>query len=72
MTTSASAAASAVSRTVRPSSSAFGHDFESRRRPTRTSNPESCRFSACACPWLPYPSTATFWSSSADRSMSRS
>ena len=29
---------------------------EGRPRPRR---PESCRLSACACPWLPYPSTAT-------------
>ena len=31
----------------------------SSRRPTSTSTPDSCRFSAWACPWLPYPSTAT-------------
>src|SRR5256885_3240620 len=52
--------ASAKDATVRPASSAAAADGLPSRNPTTTSTPDSCRFSACACPWLPYPSTATF------------
>src|SRR5581483_11302773 len=45
--------------TERPASSAAAQLGLPSRRPTSTSTPESCRFSAWAWPWLPYPTTAT-------------
>ena len=59
MITSASAAASATLSTRSPASSALRREEELSRRPTRTSTPDSARFSACACPWDPYPMIAT-------------
>ena len=53
MMMSAAFAASAVFITVRPSASAFAFELEPSYSPTITSRPLSCRFSACACPWLP-------------------
>ena len=53
MITSASLHASAVVSTRRPASSAFAHDDEPSRSPTRTSTPESFRFSAWAWPCEP-------------------
>ena len=38
-----------------PASSAFARHDDPGRRPTRTSCPESFRFSACAWPWRPEP-----------------
>src|SRR5581483_9751127 len=67
MTTSPSAAASAVGRTRRPADAAASHDLEPSRRPTRTSCPESFRLSACAWPWLPNPRIAIRMSSLACR-----
>ena len=46
MMTSASAVASATGSTRRPSASALPFDDDPSRRPTRTSTPESRRFSA--------------------------
>jgi len=43
----------------KPASSALAHEDEPGRKPTRTSTPESLRFSAWAWPWDPYPMTAT-------------
>ena len=40
-------------RPRRPASSAAAREELPSRRPTSTSTPESCRFSACAWPWLP-------------------
>ena len=45
--------------TRRPSLSAFSMLPDPSGSPTRTSTPESRSESAWACPWLPYPSTAT-------------
>ena len=59
MITSASAAAVATSVTFSPASSALARDALPSRRPTRTSTPDSLRFSACACPCEPYPRIAT-------------
>src|SRR3954468_6892798 len=59
-TSCASLTASAGVCTVSPPSSAALHEALPSRRPTTTSTPESERLSACACPWLPKPSTATF------------
>ena len=53
MIRSASAEASATDSTGSPACSAFATDDEPSRRPTRTSTPDSCRFSAWAWPWLP-------------------
>ncbi len=50
---SASAAASAIDSTRRPAASALAFDDEPSRRPTRTSTPESFRFSAWAWPCEP-------------------
>ena len=50
---SASAAASATGSTRNPASSALALDFDPSRRPTRTSTPDSARFSAWAWPWDP-------------------
>jgi hypothetical protein len=58
--TSASAEASATDSTRSPASSALAVDDEVSRSPTRTSTPLSARLSAWACPWDPYPTTATF------------
>ncbi len=52
-TRSASVTASATERTRSPSASALGRDVDPSARPTRTSTPESRRFSAWAWPWLP-------------------
>src|SRR5205085_7512010 len=59
-TSCASRTASAGACTVSPASSAAPHEGPPSRTPTATSTPESDRLSACACPWLPKPSTATF------------
>src|SRR5579871_6045293 len=59
ITTLAAFAASAVDITLSPAASAFAHDLLPGYRPTTTSTPESRRFKACACPWLPYPIIAT-------------
>ena len=53
MITSASLQASAVDRTRRPAASAFAHELDPSRSPTRTSTPESFRFRAWAWPWEP-------------------
>ena len=53
MMTSASAQASAIVAALRPAASAFDHDEEPSRRPTRTSTPDERRFRAWACPWEP-------------------
>src|SRR5919197_2545398 len=50
---------SAIEAVSRPASSAACREPLPSRRPTCTSTPESRRFSACACPWLPKPTTAT-------------
>ena len=50
MMTSASSAAVSMSTTLRPASAAFLAEAEPSRRPTRTSQPESMRFSAWAWP----------------------
>src|ERR1700678_635909 len=62
--TSAFSAASAGPTSAHPSASACFHDGPPRRRPTTTFNLLSRKFSACARPWLPYPSTAIFFPSS--------
>ena len=72
ITTSASATASATVFTVSPASSAFFQLFDPSRSPTRTSTPLSFRFSECACPCDPYPTTATFFSVMSFRSASLS
>src|SRR5436305_9038933 len=59
-TSCASRTASAGVCTVSPASSAALHEGPPSRTPTATSTAESKRLSACACPWLPKPSTATF------------
>src|SRR3954452_4458490 len=59
-TSCASRTASAGVWTVKPPSSAALQEALPSRRPTTTSTPESKRLSACACPSLPKPSTATF------------
>ncbi len=59
MIRSASAVAWAIVATRSPAASALAHDPEPSRRPTRTSTPESFRFSAWAWPCDPYPITAT-------------
>jgi hypothetical protein len=59
MMTSASSHASSGVTTRTPSFSAFSRLLDALGSPTRTSTPESRSDSACACPWLPYPSTAT-------------
>src|SRR5579884_765354 len=69
-TTCAPRTASATGRTSRPASSAAAREPLPSRRPTTTSTPESRRLSACACPWLPKPTTATV-PSSRERSPSR-
>ena len=51
--TSASAAASAMGSTRSPAASALATEDEPSRRPTRTSIPESFRFSAWPWPWEP-------------------
>jgi len=43
----------ATDSTRRPASSALARDDDPSRRPTRTSTPDSDRFSAWACPWDP-------------------
>ena len=53
MITSAQAQASAGASTVRPAASALARDLDCAGRPTRTSQPESRRLSACAWPWEP-------------------
>ena len=70
--TSASFAASATETTRSPAPSAFAFELEPAARPTRTSTPESRRFSAWAWPCEPYPITATlrFFSSSRFASLS--
>ena len=70
MMTSASITACAVSTTRKPASSAVARLDEPGRSPTRTSNPESWRFCACAWPWLPKPSTAILSPVSAEASVS--
>src|SRR5450759_3971074 len=59
MTMSARFAASSTLSTVTPSAFAFAADFDVACSPTTTDTPLSRRFSACACPWLPYPMIAT-------------
>src|ERR1035437_639753 len=59
MTTAALFAASSTLSTVSPSPLAFAADFDVACNPTTTETPLSRRFSACACPWLPYPMIAT-------------
>src|SRR5271169_5271489 len=59
MTTSARRAASSTLSTVSPSAFAFAADFDVACSPTTTLTPLSLRFSAWACPWLPYPMIAT-------------
>src|ERR1035441_3259129 len=59
MTMSARLAGSSAPRSVSPSAFAFAADFDVACRPTTTLTPLSRRFSACACPWLPYPMIAT-------------
>ena len=49
----AALAASGTVMTFRPASSAFFQLALSSRRPTTTFMPLSCRFCACAWPWLP-------------------
>src|SRR5680860_385552 len=58
-TRSASSQASYGVTTRNPSASALARLLEPSSSPTRTSTPESRSDNACACPWLPYPSTAT-------------
>src|ERR1039457_625918 len=59
MTMSARLAASSALSTVKPSAFAFAADFDVACSPTTTLTALSRRFSACACPWLPYPMIAT-------------
>ena len=59
MIRSASSHASPGVTTRRPSLAAFSRLLDPSGSPTRTSTPESRSESACACPWLPYPRTAT-------------
>src|ERR1035441_4034278 len=59
MTMAARVAAWSALSTVSPSAFAFAADFDVAWRPTTTLTPLSRRFSACACPWLPYPMIAT-------------
>lgn len=72
MMTSAHSETSAGVPTVKPASSALARDLEPSLRPMRTSTPESRRLSECACPWLPYPMTATLRPWMIDRSASSS
>src|ERR1700722_10327541 len=57
--TSAPSTASDGPTKAHPSCSACFHEGPPRRRPTTVFTLLSRRFSACARPWLPYPSTAT-------------
>ena len=50
---SAFLAASAAVYTLNPCASAFAQDLLPSYRPMMTLHPESLRFSAWACPWLP-------------------
>src|SRR5664279_2247761 len=59
MMTSARFTASSTLSTVSPSAFAFAADLDVACNPTTTETPLSRRFSACACPWLPYPMIAT-------------
>ena len=53
MITSASLQACAIVVTVSPADSAFAHDDDPSRSPTRTSTPDSLRFRAWAWPCDP-------------------
>ena len=53
MMTSAALAASAIESTLSPAASALALLLLPSGRPTIEFRPESRRFSACACPWLP-------------------
>ena len=60
MITSASSQAFSGVVTCSPSLAARSRLADPSGSPTRTSTPESRSDSAWACPWLPYPSTATW------------
>ena len=53
MITSARFAASATVTTSKPSAVATGRLFDPSASATITFSPDSLRFFACACPWLP-------------------
>ena len=70
MMISPACAASVTVMTLTPSVSALAQLLDPSYSPTTTSWPESLRFSAWACPWLPYPMMAIRLPRSSPRSAS--